>query len=417
MKNLCFTPLSLTLAGVLIISQTAFAEALAAQQPNLHEEIITTPGRSITPADESLLSASAGKVLHHVALARDALRKKEAERAKQELKQAEALLDIIQSMLPTTFVQDRIWTADNKLQYENKTEVALSRVPISASLDERIEVGQVKLAKAKGDPASKEHANDEAEVESAILYFEEVDLPLNAIRHFVASALVNLGQNRISAADQALRSAQDSVDFIAISVPTPLLAARVNLERAHAHFSAGNAADAKADVNRAIEQLNAEERQVAPETKADVQKLLADAKLLQTRLDQGGPTLGNEMNSLWHRTRALAERAKEFTAFGWAKLRTNGALRGDLIEAKRFVSYADIDANVANNPAQARLDLQQANDWLSKAATDAKGKADAEVYTKDARAVIDSMLAGQAKLDAGDLGNLKSQLGQAIGKL
>jgi hypothetical protein len=51
------------------------------------------------------------------------------------------------------------------------------------------------------------------------------------------------------------------------------------------------------------------------------------------------------------------------------------------------------------------------------AASEAKGKADAEVYVKDVLAVVDTLIAGQAKMDTAELGNLKSQLGQAIGRL
>ena len=415
MKTLQLKPLALALAGALAISQTALAAAPAGPQQNLREEITTAPGRSITAADEALVSSSAGKVVYHITHARDAIRKQEGERAKQELRQAETLLDIIQSTLPTTIVKDRIWTSDNKLQYQNSAELAPTSVPISATLNERVEFDRAKLAKAKTATPGSEKTAEEAE--DSALYYEEVDLPLNATRHFVASAQVALGKHRFDDADQALRAALDNVDFTAIYVPEPLLTARINLERAHAHFSANNLVDAKADLGRAITQLGRVEQQAGPETKADVQKLLADAKSLQARIDQGGPKLGPELKSLWHHTKALAERAEEYTTVGWAKLRNHSQLRGDLIEAKRYVDYADIEANVANDPTQTRQYLQKAKDWLVKAAADATDNSEAGVYIKDARAVVDTLLAGQAKADAGELGNLKSQLAQQIDKL
>lgn len=423
MKNWHVKPLTLALAGALLISQAVLAAAPATAQSGLREEITSTPGRDITPADEALISASAGKVMHHIGLAREAIHKKDGERAKLELRQAGALLDIIQATLPTAMVKDRIWTADNKLQYENSEEVAPESVPISASLETRVDFDMVKLPHAKAQtkpqtkPQTKEKTAMEAEAEDAALYYEEVDLPLHATRHFVDGAQIALGKNRLEEADHVLRIAQDNVDSVAVFVPEPLLSARINLERAHAHFMAGQVADAKADVGRAIAQLNVASQEGDPAINADVEQLRKDAQSLQTRLDQNGPTLGVEMKSLWHHTKALADRAMEYSSFGWNKLRNHSPLRGDLIEAKRFVAYADIEANVAENPAKARADLEQAKAWLDKAAAEAKGKADAEVYVKDARAVVDTLIAGQAKMDTAELGNLKSQLGQAIGRL
>lgn len=423
MKNWHVKPLTFALTGALLISQAVLAAAPESTQGALREEITSTPGRDITPADEALISASAGKVMRHIGLAREAIQKKDGERAKLELRQAGTLLDIIQATLPTAMVKDRIWTADNKLQYENSEEVSPESVPISASLETRVDFDMVKLPRAKTrmKPQVKTQPKDkaamEAEAEDAALYYQEVDMPVHATRHFVDGALIALGRNRLDEADNALRVAEDSVDTIEVFVPEPLLSARINLERAHAHFKAGQVADAKSDVGRAITQLNVAGQEGDPDIKADVEQLRKDAQSLQDRLDQNGPTLGVEMKSLWHHTKALADRAMEYSSFGWNKLRNHSPLRGDLIEAKRFVAYADIEANVAENPAKARGDLEQAKAWLEKAAVEAKGKPDAEVYVKDARAVVDTLIAGQAKMDTAELGNLKDQLGQAIGKL
>lgn len=408
-------PLAYALIAGLLISQSVLAAAQQTAQGSLREEITTTPGRAITPADEALVSASAGKVMRHIGLARDAIRKKDAERAKAELRQADVLLDIIQATLPTTIVKDRIWTADNKLQYENSEEVAPEQVPIAASLEARVDFDRVKLPQAK--TRVKEKAGSEAEAQDAALYYQEVDLPLHATRHFVAGARMALDKNRLEEADHALMVAQDNVDSISVFVPEPLLSARINLERAHVHFKAGKTADAKADVGRAIEQLNQAKQEGDPEIKGDVEQLMKDAQSLQGRLEQNGPTLGTEIKSLWHHTKALADRAMEYSNFGWNKLRSHTPLRDDLIEAKRYVAYADIDTNVAGEPAKARQNLEQARKWLDQAAKEASGKADAEVYVKDATAVVDTLLAGQAKMDRGELGNLKAQLGQAIGRL
>ena len=420
MNKLQLKPLTLALIASFAVASSAFAGV----EQRLHEDVSVMPGRSISPADEAVLSSSASRVLHHIARARDALRKKDGDQAKQELIQAETLLDIIQHSVPTTMVKNRVWTGDEKLKYESVEEVPASIVPIYATLDERADFDTVKLrgARQQQNTATKSEtksaAAGEAEAKDAAIYYEELDLPLKATRHFVAAAQTELARNRFGEADQAMRAALDNVDYVSVYLPAPLLAARINLERAEAHYGAGQMDTAKADVTRAVAQLTDAKQLADPDSQADVQKMLVDAQSLQARIDQGESGLAAELKGLWRRTEAHADRALEYAKVGWAKLRQHDKLRGALIEAKRYVSYADIDANVAGDAKKAMGDLQQARAWLDKAADASTGKAgqDEAVYVKDIRAVLDTLLAGQSKPDKGEMANLKNQLAQAIAR-
>jgi tetratricopeptide (TPR) repeat protein len=423
MNTLRVKPLTLALIASFAVAQAA----CAAVEPRLHEDVEVTPGRSVTPADEQILSFSAASVLHHIARARDDLRKKDGDAAKQELGQAETLLDIIQSAVPTTMVKSRVWTADDKLKYENSEEIPAVSVPIYANLDARTDFDAVKL----GDARSPEKANPnaatrpeaapaaarETEAREASLYFEELDLPLNATRHFVSAARTDLSRNRFAEAEQALRAAQGNLDYVSVYLPDPLLAARINLERAENHYGAGRIDDAKADVSRAIAQLGEAEKQADTASQADVKQILGEAQSLNARMDKNEPGLKTAIRGLWRRAAANADRALAYTSFGWARLRHPDPLRGALIEAKRYVAYADIDANVSGDSGKAKQDLQQARTWLDKAAgAGAKidNGQDAAVYVKDIGAVVDSLLNGQAKPDKGEMANLKQKLTQAI---
>ncbi len=415
MNTLRLKPLSLAL--ITALAGVSFAQATyASVEARLHEDIDVVPGRVISPADEAVISSSASRVLHHIARARNAVGRMDGEQARQELKQAETLLDIIQNTVPTTLVKSRVWTADNKLKYENSEEIPAAIVPIYASLDERAEFDRVKLpGSAQGD--KKPAGTEVVEARDAALYFEELDLPLNTTRHFVAVAQTELANNRLAVAGQALRAALDSMDFTSVYLPAPLLAARINLDRAAAHFGAGQTQQARADVSRAITQLTAAEKQADPEALADVKQMLSDAQSLQTRMDQ--PGFKAELESLLHRVEVHADRAMAYTTYGWARLRQRDPLRGALIEAKRYVAYADIDANLDGDTNQARHDLEQARSWLDKAAdatTRAPNGEDSAVYVKDLRAVVDTLLAGQARPDAGEMANLTQQLTRAIAR-
>ncbi len=410
-------PLALTLACILLTTQAAWA----APQPSLKEDISVSPGRSISADDEALISAAAQRVLRHVARARTAIAGKDMESAQRELRQAETLMRIIQRTAPTTVVKERLATTDDKLKYENTEEVGPAFVPIYGALGERVVFDAERLKPEANDKTKgandKAAPREEAEADDVVLYYEELDLPVNATRHFIAVAQAELGKKRYTEADQALRAAQDAVDFSGVYLDEPLLAARINLERAHAHYAAGRTEAARADVNRAIAQLDKAAKTADPDSRADVDKLRTDAKALASRLDGKDAGAVNELKRLWRHTEALADRAKEATAVGWAKLRNHGPARADLIEAKRYAAYADIDANVAQSPDQARADLTRARDFLEQAAKAAAGRSEAEVFIKDARAMMDSLLNGQAKTDPGEMANLKNLLGQAIGKL
>ena len=416
MNKLQLKPLTLALIATCAVAGSAFAGV----EPRLHEDVSVAPGRSISPADEEVISSSASRVLHHIARARDALHKKDGDQARQELRLAATLLDVIQDTVPTSVVKNRVWTADGKLKYESAEEIPVSVVPIYASLDERADFDTVKLpgsAKTEPQTGKKPAAAEEAEAKDAVLYYEELDLPLNATRHFVAAAQTDLARNRYDEAGQALRAALDSVDFVSVYLPAPLLAARINLERAEIHYGSGQTEAAKADVSRAVAQLAEAGKQADPDSQADVKNMLSEAQSLQTRMDQ--PGLKAELKGLWRRAEAHADRAMAYTSFGWAKLRQHDPLRGALIEAKRYVAYADIDANVAGDAGMAMRDLVQARDWLAKAA-EATAKVgdgqDEAVYVKDIRAVVDTLLSGQAKPGSGEMANLKQQLAQAIAR-
>ncbi len=150
------TPLALALLTALTLGQqVAWAEGNA----QLREEVTTQPGRVITPADEQVLSNSASRVLHHLAKAREQLRRNDADAAKQELAQAQTLLDLLHDNLPTTLVKTQVWGQDGQLKYSSTEEVPAAEVPIVATLDERADFG---LAKAlppatAADPAQQAH--------------------------------------------------------------------------------------------------------------------------------------------------------------------------------------------------------------------------------------------------------------------
>jgi hypothetical protein len=409
-------PIVAALSTILFIGAAQATEA----PPRLKGEISMIPGRTISTSDEEVLSTAARQILHHVGRARAAVAKKEKETAEKELSQIDALLDVIRDNAPTTVVKQRIMGANDQVRYENSEEVGPAEIPIYSLLGEREDFKPERLAPGKalsktpGKEAGKPATKAELEASSTMLYYEELDLPIQSTQHWVAATRAAMGAKNFNEADAALRAIQDGVDFVGVYLPEPLVTAKVNLLRAHEHYNAGKNEEARADLKEAIEQLDAAEKHADAETKTDAQKLLDDAQALRKRMDGGETGLGAEFKRIWRHTEALADRAVESTEVGWSRLRNHDAIRADLIEAKRYVAYADIDANVARDAARAKSELERAKSFMDKAATDASGKAGVEVAIKDARAVLDTLIAGQAKTDPGEMANLKRQLGQVI---
>ena len=120
---------SVVVAALIATIGTALVSA-PVYAATIQEKVITTPGKTITPQEEVLISSSGGKVLRHIAQARADIHNKDADAAQTELDQADKLLAIIRAALPTTSVKDRIWVAKEHLEYEDTQEVLPDLIPI-----------------------------------------------------------------------------------------------------------------------------------------------------------------------------------------------------------------------------------------------------------------------------------------------
>jgi len=170
---------------------------------------------------------------------------------------------------------------------------------------------------------------------------------LNATRHFVAMAQTDLpGTAMPRQARLCGRPWTASISYP--SICPPLLAARINLERAEAHYGSGQKETAKADVNRAIAQLAEAGKAGDPDSQADVKNMLGEAQSCRpawTSLGSSG------VEGLCAAPRRMRPRHGLIRPSA-GRLRQHDPLRSALIEAKRYVAYADIDATLPATPAK-----------------------------------------------------------------
>jgi len=285
------------LTGVFVVSMVAGAGSVSAA--DVKEKITTTPSKRLSQKEASIISSSAVKVLRHIAQARSDIEKKNTKEAGEELRQALALIEIIQQALPTTKVKDHIWIAKTHLSYENTEEVVPDLIPIYASLDEIEDLVPAEKAKEhvknaekhlrKGD---KEKTKEELEAADEALVYTEIDVPLSFTKEHVVAAQGYLSQNKPEKADESLKAAEDGVQIISIGVFSPIAQARGSLWKATKKYAVGEWDGAKKDLEKAKEYL------------ADAMKTGGG------KLETAGQELTKDIESLWQKIDTEAGKTK-----------------------------------------------------------------------------------------------------------
>jgi hypothetical protein len=147
--------------------------------------------------------------------------------------------------------------------------------------------------------------------------------------------------------------------------------------------------------------------------------LLKEARTLQSDMS-AGKDMSTRMRGLWQHTQAYAERAEEYLRTSWTRMRNVSPFNDKLIEARRYLSDAEIDQFVGGEPARTGQDLKKSLGYLDEAASQARIYYTDPVYKrqiaelqKSVRAIMgDPEVAGQPQFEAD-----KSELGLMIRSL
>jgi len=378
--------LALVSAGLVAVSNGASASML-------QEETSITPGRTITPADETILSDAAIKVLGHMKDARDDLEalKPDTASAKKELVQADKLLAVMMAAMPTERIRHHIWTTDKNVQtedYVDEREVSRDVVPLNTSVDELVSYD----TPAKTANASTGKGQDTAQAEEAdtgALSVTETAVPLHALRHRIWAARSALDKADAKTALSVLNGVSDDLMTLSVAMDDPISVARVALERSAFNLDAGSPAMARADLSEAANALAQASQQGDDISRAEAAKLLTDVRAMDASLAQDNATDPGKMTSqsqaqiqprmqgMVQRMEALSHRAIDQVANGWRQQRDPWPGRDELIDAKLYLAFAGMDYFHADDKAAAQVDLAQAKGYLdaaaNKAAPDFKG--------------------------------------------
>jgi hypothetical protein len=399
-------------------------------QRAIQEKVTVQPGRQISPQDEMTISASAVKVLRHIADARGALEatNPDVAKASEALEQSGRLLDIIDAALPTARVKDRIWVAKKHLEYKDTRDVLPDLVPIYSSLDELVDYVPTAKAKAHLDAAKKAMQNGDkskadeqpGKADDALLYLE-ADLPLKSTHRLVDRAKAALAKNDVKAADKWLASAEDGVVFVSMSFDSPLTRAKAALYRAWQDYDLGASGYAKADLKTAVDDLERAAQSKDKVTREAAADLVSEVRDIHEQIASAGDKgMEGRIENAWQRVKAISERSAEYISTGWQRLRAAGAGKKELIEAKLQLSYARIDRFNAKDAAAAKVDLADAEGYIDAAAKRVNAGLKPEVSE------VSKLVAGLDRaMDAGDtakagpqaFGNAESHLAALIRQL
>jgi ribosomal protein L17 len=377
MSNMKIKPVLLAVMVATTLGGISPVYATVNSDSGIMEKTTIEPGKTISAQEENIISMAATKTLRHIAQARANIHKKDLTAAKSELDKANNLLDIIQASMPTTKVKDRIWVAKKHLEYEDSKEVIPDLVPIYSSLDELVDYMPVKNAKSHIDKArenlkkgDKQQANEELEAANADLVYTEADLPLAATRRLVAETRAELEKGNTDVADKALKNAEDNVVLLSVGIDEPLVGAKASLWEATHDYIVGSYDDAKKELKKAISHLGTAAKSSDAFVNKQAIRLLNSAEALSKKIDKGENNVGPELEQLWHRSAALSERALDYMATGWSRLRADSTVKSNLIEAKFYLNYAQVDQIADKSSKEANHDLDQALNYAAKAASE-----------------------------------------------
>ena len=276
----------------------------------------------LSDAEAREVSFATGRILKHVAQAREALAEKHMEDATRHVDQGLKLMKIIDTVLPHFKVKTQISSGD--ISYADEDDVTPRFVTLFEEIDRHDVISPV--IKAKQDAAKKSDQVTPAKegeakgsvipvvVSHADVTYTSVRLDVELARKMLTAARKELGQNKPDQADRALHSLQaGGVVFEFDEIDLPLKQAADNLKLAEIEMKDGRLEEARAALHEAIDDLKSYEERVGDNRGQEVKTLHEEITKLTVQLE--GVSLPKEevqkMTSTVNRWRANV--AKWFT--------------------------------------------------------------------------------------------------------
>jgi hypothetical protein len=318
--------------------------------------------------------SSVSGVLRNIAEARGYIHDDKPADAGKALKEARLRLEFIREASPTARVRDYIWVAKKHLSYESSEKVMQDLMAADHSLNALGKTRFVEHARQYINKAmtslenkNKEDTKVELELADKAIAYPGLDLPLSSAQEDIASAQSFLDQSLPAKADEALNDAEGRLQFVVADLYSPLPGARRSLWASAEHYANREYDAAKKDMKEAGSYLKKAVSSGDAETKTEAGKLLKDLDSIKARAEKREKGTKERIESLWERTKALAERDAEYTALVVRKAETVNQAKKDIINAKMHILYAEAYQLTTGERRKTGAELDKADSYLKNA--------------------------------------------------
>ena len=262
-------------------------------------KIDVEPVAHLSDGEVREVSFASGRILKHVAQARDALAENHKQDAVRHVDQAVKLMKIVDGLLPHYKVKTQITSGD--VCYLDEDDVTPRYVTLFEDIDRRDVISPVIRAKheagLKVDPTTvpKEPDGQLAPVPLVVtradVTYTLVKLDVDLARRMLALASKELGEEKVKQADSALHSLQAGGVVLELEeIDLPLKQSADNLKLAEIEMKDGRHNEARAALQEAIDDLKDYEEQVGDKRGEEVKALHQEITKLTAELEKDKPS-------------------------------------------------------------------------------------------------------------------------------
>ena len=281
-------------------TSTAKTDVEKAEKPSrIISKIDVEPVAHLTEGEMREVSFASGRILKHVAQARDAIAGNHKDVATRHVDQALKLMKIVDGLLPHYKVKTQITSGE--ICYLDEDDVTPQYVTLFEDVDRRDVISPVIKAKHeaahKADPTSIQKEPDGKAatpplvVTRADVTYTLVKLDVDLARRMLVLAAKELGEDKIKQADSALHSLQAGGVLLELEeIDLPLKQTADNLKLAEIEMKDGRHEEARAALQEAIDDLKDYEEQVGDKRGEEVKALHEEITKLTTELANDKPT-------------------------------------------------------------------------------------------------------------------------------
>jgi len=332
-----------------------------------------------SPAQQNAIGSAAIRTLRYATQARNAIHKKDLQTAEQDLQRSRELLELIRAARPMASIKEHIWVARQHMEYETTGEIIDDLMLIDAEL---VNLGGItptvkahrhlQAAQAFLQAGNMQGAQAELDRLEASLVFTEIDLPLAAAEEQIITAQTLLTQGKPEAADKALASAEESIQFLAVMGSTPLARARDDLHKAAGNYREKHYAAARDDLARAGSWLRLAGERSLDKGRQGAQQLAKEIDALETKIEQETDNQAHTLGGFIHRSLALIEHEAEGMWLRYKQQQASNQTLRKLIDAKLHLFYAGHELQRGIDNAAIRKELRSTDDYLEEALEEAR---------------------------------------------